>query len=74
MKRINKKEKVFYDKQSDALWFFIKKGQEEEHREISPGISIELGKSGELLGIEILNASKIVKPLLVQERQGVSFS
>lgn len=64
MKKINKKERIFYDKKSDALWFVIKSGEEEEHREIAPGISIELGKRGELLGIEILNASQVVKPLL----------
>lgn len=36
----------------------VKGGLEEEHREIAPGLSLELGKNGELLGIEILNASK----------------
>jgi uncharacterized protein YuzE len=46
------------------LWFLIKSGEEEEHREIAPGVSIELGKKGELLGIEILNASKVIKPLI----------
>jgi len=64
MRKINKKEKVFTIKKSDALWFLIKSGEEEEHREIAPGISIELGKKGELLGIEILNASKVIKPLI----------
>lgn len=66
MKKINKKEKIFYDKKSDALWFLIKSGEEEEHREIAPGVSIELGKKGELLGIEILNASKVIKPFISQ--------
>lgn len=74
MKKTNRKEKIFYDKKSDALWFFIKKGQEEEHREITPGVSVEVGKNGELLGIEILNASKIVKPLLTQEKEVAHFS
>ena len=69
MKKINKKERIFYDKKSDALWFVIKSGEEEEHREIAPGISIELGKRGELLGIEILNASQVVKPLLSRKEE-----
>lgn len=64
MRKTNKREKIFYDKKSDALWLLVKSGIEEEHREISPGISIELGKKGELLGIEILNASKVLKPLI----------
>lgn len=72
MKKI-KKDKVFYDKRSDALWFLIKSGVEEEHREVAPGISVELGKNGELLGIEILNASKVVKPLL-ENTQGYGVS
>lgn len=67
MKKINKKERIFYDKKSDALWFVIKSGEEEEHREIAPGVSLELGKRGELLGIEILNASQVVKPLLTRK-------
>lgn len=54
------KEKIFYDKKSDVLWLLIKSGQEYEHKEVSPGVSIELGKNGELFGIEILNASKIL--------------
>lgn len=62
----NMNKKIFYDKDIDALWLFVKKGKEAESKEVSPGISIELNDKGELLGIEILNASKIfeeeVKP------------
>lgn len=54
------KQKVYYDKKNDALWLLVKSGVEYEHNEISPGISVELGKNGELLGIEILDASKIL--------------
>ena len=58
MKRI--KEKIYYDKKTDVLWLLVKSGVEEEHREITPGVSVELGKNGELLGIEILNASRVL--------------
>ena len=54
------KQKIFYDKKSDALWLLVKSGAEYEHKEISPGVSVEIGKNGELLGIEILNASKVL--------------
>lgn len=54
------KAKVYYDKKSDALWLLVKSGVEEEVKEVSPGVNVELGKSGELLGIEILNASKVL--------------
>lgn len=54
------KQKIFYDKKSDTLWLLVKSGVEYEHKEISPGVSVELGKNGELLGIEILNASRVL--------------
>lgn len=31
---------------------------EEKHQEIAPGIYVELDKKGQLIGIEVLNASK----------------
>lgn len=58
MKKTN--QKLYYDKKTDVLWLSIKPGIEEEHKEVSPGVSVELGKNGELLGIEILNASKVL--------------
>lgn len=54
------KQKVYYDKKTDVLWLYIKSGVEEEYREITPDINLELGKNGELLGIEIFNASKVL--------------
>jgi len=59
-KQKDKRNKIFYDKKSDALWLLIKSGVEEEVKEVSPGVNVELGKNGELLGIEILNASKVL--------------
>ena len=54
------KQKVYYDKKHDILWLYIKSGVEEEHREVTSDISLELGERGELLGIEIYNASKVL--------------
>lgn len=54
------KQKIFYDKKTDVLWLLVKKGVEENHQEVAPGVSIELGKKGELLGVEILNASQVL--------------
>lgn len=72
MKKI--KEKVYYDKKTDVLWLFVKSGIEEEHREVAPGVSVELGKNGELLGIEILNASKVLGEKLSQKSTGMPSS
>lgn len=54
------KSKIFYDKKTDVLWLMVKSGPEEEHKEVAPGVSVELGKNGELLGVEILDASKVL--------------
>lgn len=56
----HEKSKIFYDKKADILWLMVKSGPEEEYKEVAPGVSVELGKKGELLGIEILNASKVL--------------
>lgn len=54
------KQKIYYDKKTDVLWLMVKPGPEDKHQEIAPGISVELDKNGQLLGIEILNASKVL--------------
>ncbi|MDP3974179.1 MAG: DUF2283 domain-containing protein [Candidatus Daviesbacteria bacterium] len=66
------KQKVYYDKKHDILWLNIKSGVEEEHRGITPDISLELGEKGELLGIEIFNASQVLGSKLGVRRTGES--
>jgi uncharacterized protein YuzE len=63
---MNKKSKkiINYDAKSDAFYIGIKKGKEEEYLEISPGINVELNEKGQVIGIEILNASKVLKPAI----------
>ena len=53
-----KKARINYDSKSDVFYIAIKEGFEDKHQEIAPGVFIELGKKGDLLGVEILNASK----------------
>lgn len=53
-------EKYNYDKESDSLFIYLKKGPEETFEEIAPGINIELNKKGEMIGIEILNVSRFI--------------
>lgn len=62
MKKTN--QKIYYDKKTDVLWLNIKSGPLEKYNEISPGVAVELDKNGELLGVEILNASKVLGPKL----------
>jgi len=54
---------VNYDSKSDVLYIVAKKGKEEEFIEIAPGINVELDEKGQVIGIEILNASGFFKPV-----------
>jgi uncharacterized protein YuzE len=60
---MSKKSLINYDYESDVLYIAAKKGEEEEFIEIAPGINVELDDRGQVIGIEILNASKCLKPI-----------
>lgn len=64
----NSNKIINYDAKSDVFYVGVKDGTEEEFKEIAPGINIELDKNGEVIGIEILNASKIFKSALLSEK------
>jgi len=55
--------KVIYDDKEDIL-YIAKEGKEEEVVELSPGVNVELDSSGKLLGIELFNASAILKDVI----------
>lgn len=63
MKKLNPKKIINYDQKSDVLYIGVRRGVEEEFVEISPGINVELDLKGRVIGIEILNASKVLRPL-----------
>ena len=60
---MNHKPSVNYDSKSDIIYIAAKKGKEEEFIEIAPGINVELDEHGQVIGIEILNASKVLKSI-----------
>jgi len=60
---MSKKPQVVYDYESDVLYIVAKKAKEEEFIEVAPGINVELDDRGQVIGIEILNASKCLKPI-----------
>ena len=66
---MKKKLNVFYDQEKDIL-FIAKDGREEEFIEIYPGINVELNEKKEFIGIEILEASRILKDVIkpIQEK------
>ena len=55
--------KVFYDDEEDIL-FLAKEGEEAEVVEISPGVNMELDSEGNLIGVEVFNASMMFKDIL----------
>ena len=54
--------KVRYDPEVDVL-YIAKEGEEEEAIEVYPGLNLEKDSAGDLIGVEILRASKIAAQL-----------
>lgn len=62
--RNEKKLKVHYDADADALSVMVRHGSEEEFKEIAPGVSVEFDKKKQVIGFEILNASRHFRTML----------
>lgn len=73
--------KISYDTEADALYVRIGEGDFARNEEVIPGVILDIGKRGELLGVEILEASQrydlkdlahvdIAMPLEVAEMAG----
>jgi len=55
--------KVLYDEDADIL-YLAREGQEEEVVELAPGINLELDSAGDLIGVELFEASKLLKDVI----------
>lgn len=53
--------KVVYDEDSDSLYVIISEGRQEGYIELAPNVNLEIGSKGRVIGLEILQASKILK-------------
>jgi len=51
-------KKYYYDKNSDSVYIHIKDGMEDKFEEIVPGINVEFNDKNEVIGVEILKASR----------------
>jgi uncharacterized protein YuzE len=51
--------KARYDTKADVLYLFAEEGEIARSLEVSPGITVEFGEAGNILGVEILRASKV---------------
>lgn len=56
-------KRYYYDEKSDSLFIYLKEGKEERFEEIVPGISVEFSKKNEIIGIEVLKATRFSKAL-----------
>ncbi len=65
---MNKSEMHYFDKE-DILHLAISEDQEASSVEVSPNITAELNENGELIGIEILNASTHIRDSILDSVQ-----
>ena len=61
MKKKDNEPLVRYDSKADAIYILTRKGAEEEVIEMAPGVNLELNEQGGVIGIEILNASRLFR-------------
>jgi len=59
-------KRIRYSPESDVLYFLFAEGEEEYFEEPIPGVHVEYDEEGNVLGIEILNASRVLKDFLTQ--------
>lgn len=57
-------KKYNYDKESDSIFIIVKEGKEDHFEEIVPGVNIEFNKEGEIIGVEILKASRFMEQIV----------
>lgn len=59
-----------YFKEEDILHLRISEEPESASIEISPNVTAELNAAGELIGVEILNASNYIRDFILESVQG----
>lgn len=60
------KPKMLYFDQEDILHLVVSEEEEANSIELSPNITAELNEKGELIGIEILNASTFLRDAIME--------
>ena len=56
---------VRYDTEADVLYLVCDEGEITGSIEISPGITVEFGDAGNILGVEIIRASKVLSEKVI---------
>ena len=60
---------LHYFEIEDVLHLLISEGEESQTVEISPHITAEINAQGELIGVEILNASQFLRNFVLESVQ-----
>ena len=63
------KTKMTYFKDEDVLHLVISEENESRSVELNPNITAELNEAGELIGIEILEASSFIRDSILETAQ-----
>ncbi len=63
------KAQMAYFEEADVLHLAISEGPEASSVEVSPNVTAELNEAGELIGIEILNASEYLRDSILESVQ-----
>jgi uncharacterized protein YuzE len=63
------KPRLVYFEKEDVLHLVVKEGAEAQSVELSPNITAELNDKGELIGIEILQASSFLRDTILESAQ-----
>jgi uncharacterized protein YuzE len=63
------KPRMVYFEQEDILHLVISEEPETQSVELSPNITVELNDKGELIGLEILDASEFLRDTIMESVQ-----
>lgn len=63
------KTRMTYFEAEDILHLVLSEEAEANSVELSPGVTVELNRNGEMIGIEILNASAFLRNSLIESFQ-----
>ncbi len=64
-----KKTQMVYFQQDDVIHLALMSGKEANSVELSPNITAELNEQGEIIGIEILEASAFLRDMIMETAQ-----
>lgn len=61
--------KLRYFEQGDVLHLMIAEGKEMQSVEIYPNVTLELNEDGDVMGIEILDATRFIRDFILESAQ-----